>query len=82
MLPSVEQRSPVQVPEVMFQEALLISSIWKTHRLAGPSPETQGMGCSCFQISAVRESSEKAALRSTPWLLKLMWQVSPQLPLG
>lgn len=52
VVPSMECRSWAQVPEVTFQEALLISSIWKTRWMAGPCPETQGVGaavCRCHQ---------------------------------
>lgn len=52
VVPSMECRSWAQVPEVTFQEALLISSIWKTHWMAGSCPETQGVRaavCRCHQ---------------------------------
>ena len=43
----------MQVPGVTFREALLTSSICKTPRPAGLSPETRDTGCSCFYILPV-----------------------------
>ena len=45
--------APVQVPGVPFREVLLTSSICKTPRSAGLSPETRDTGCSCFYILPV-----------------------------